>query len=744
MALATLTIDLVAKLGNIEADLGRLNHLVDQTAGKMSSSFATAKHAAEGLVGVLGAGALAGFIKSSIDAMGALYDLSLATGASVESLSAMKLAAKLSGTTIDEVGGSIKKLAISLGDARLKGGSKAQLFEALGIDPATVKDTGVALFELSKKLVAMPDQVKAISIARDALGKNVSMAFLHELAAQEELISKVSTAQGKAAKQFQDDLIRLQGGAGTLGVALANSVLPAMNDILKFSLEVKKEWGLIAALLVGIGGGAVMKALGVDLDPAKRSMEETAEAFKKLAEARKALAEAQGATDVAGIMTSNPIGKALQDRKVAAAQQDVDAARRELDGALSRQKAAVAAAAKESEARNRKPAPFDIPDLKLGDQGDKEATALESLRQKLIASSEKFSELDQVMDKITNGSWKKFSAVTKEQALALAGQIDAMKKDIEIRKDREKVMGKMIEQDAKVAEQLEAARFSLSEYLDGLQFEASLVGKTSAERERAQALRQIDIQLAKELLAIEKELANRVTEDGMNPELEAAQNERRSLAARQRAALQDKQGGDINRSQDWTAGASDALHKYQEDVSNVAASTEAMVTRAFKGMEDALVDFAMKGKLDFKSLADSIVADLLRIQIQQSVTKPLAAAIESSGGITGAVKKLFGFSGGGIMTSDGPLPLRAYDGGGVANSPQLAMFAEGSTSEAFVPVPNGRIPVDLRGSGGVTIQQHIYPAPGVSAGDLMQAMVQAKNAAIAEIHNSMRRGGAFA
>ena len=50
-------------------------------------------------------------------------------------------------------------------------------------------------------------------------------------------------------------------------------------------------------------------------------------------------------------------------------------------------------------------------------------------------------------------------------------------------------------------------------------------------------------------------------------------------------------GADIACTQDPLAGASDALHKYQEDVANVAASTEAMVTRAFRGMEDALVDF---------------------------------------------------------------------------------------------------------------------------------------------------------
>lgn len=738
MALATLTIDLVAKLGTIEADLGRLNHLVDQTAGKMSSSFATAKHAAEGLVGVLGAGALAGFVKSSIDAMGALYDLSLATGASVESLSAMKLAAKLSGTTIDEVGGSIKKLAISLGDARLKGGSKAQLFEALGIDPATVKDTGVALFELSKKLVAMPNQVKAISIARDVLGKNVSMAFLHELAAQEELISKVSTAQAKAAKQFQDDLIRLQGGAGTLGVALANSVLPAMNEILKFSLEVKKEWGLIAAILVGIGGGSVIKAFGGDLDPAARAANDATDAFKRLTDAKRNLEKSQDATK----LKDNDFIPGLADfraSRVDSASKEVEAAAVAYRAALKRSAKLNAEAAIEFQKSQKKPSGSEPQDKAFDPEKDKEAKAIEQARLKALGAGG-FSELDKMIERTVNGEYKAFTAYGKAMLEFWAAQDDAMKKDIEIRKDREKVMGKMIEQDAKVAEQLEAARFSLSEYLDGLQFEASLVGKTSAERERAQALRQIDIQLARELLAIEKELANRVTEDGMNPELDAAQNERRALAARQRAALQDKQAGDINRSQDPLAGATDALRKYQEEIANVAASTEAMVTRAFKGMEDALVNFVKTGKLDFKSLADSIVTDLIRIRIQQSITKPLAAAMESSGGLLGGLKKILGFSGGGIMTSAGPVPLRAYAGGGVATSPQLAMFGEGSTPEAFVPVPNGRIPVDLRGSGGVTIQQHIYPSPGVSSGDLMQAMVAAKNAAVAEIFDGQRRG----
>ena len=50
------------------------------------------------------------------------------------------------------------------------------------------------------------------------------------------------------------------------------------------------------------------------------------------------------------------------------------------------------------------------------------------------------------------------------------------------------------------------------------------------------------------------------------------------------------------------------------------------------------------------------------------------------------------------MTSAGPLPLNTYAGGGVANRPQLALFGEGRTPEAYVPLPDGkRIPVAMQG-----------------------------------------------
>jgi len=100
----------------------------------------------------------------------------------------------------------------------------------------------------------------------------------------------------------------------------------------------------------------------------------------------------------------------------------------------------------------------------------------------------------------------------------------------------------------------------------------------------------------------------------------------------------------------WQLGASEALQNYLNDTQNVYKSMGDVVSKAFKGMEDALVDFVKTGKLDFKSLATSIISDMIRIQIQQSVMQPLGGALKSAGGLGGlfqAGKTLFGFAEGG-------------------------------------------------------------------------------------------------
>ena len=73
-----------------------------------------------------------------------------------------------------------------------------------------------------------------------------------------------------------------------------------------------------------------------------------------------------------------------------------------------------------------------------------------------------------------------------------------------------------------------------------------------------------------------------------------------------------------------------------------------------------------------------------------------SSAADGTNGIPAIPK----FANGGIFGKDGVIPLRAYQKGGIANSPQLALFGEGSMNEAYVPLPDGRtIPVTLSTDG---------------------------------------------
>lgn len=97
----------------------------------------------------------------------------------------------------------------------------------------------------------------------------------------------------------------------------------------------------------------------------------------------------------------------------------------------------------------------------------------------------------------------------------------------------------------------------------------------------------------------------------------------------------------------WANGAARAYENYADNAANVAAQTADLFTKAFQGMEDALVSFITTGKLDFNSLANSIVADITRIIVKQQLSNALGLAGGAGSGdglmsIIGAGIGLFG------------------------------------------------------------------------------------------------------
>lgn len=194
------------------------------------------------------------------------------------------------------------------------------------------------------------------------------------------------------------------------------------------------------------------------------------------------------------------------------------------------------------------------------------------------------------------------------------------------------------------------------------------------------------------------------------------------------------------------AGAKQAMKGYLDDITDVAKQTKKVFETAFKGIEDALVEFTMTGKLNFRDLANSIIKDLIRIQVQQSIMKPLVGFLN---GIMGNV-----FSTGGPV--EAKIPTQANGGvweggvqkfanGGVVTSPTLFPMATGAGlmgeagPEAIMPLKrtaSGALGVVAQGGGtnNVTVNVAVSGEPATKAdsqsagalGNVIAKVVQAE------------------
>ncbi|UZE14805.1 phage tail tape measure protein [Pseudomonas sp. B21-053] len=77
----------------------------------------------------------------------------------------------------------------------------------------------------------------------------------------------------------------------------------------------------------------------------------------------------------------------------------------------------------------------------------------------------------------------------------------------------------------------------------------------------------------------------------------------------------------------WSAGASSAWQNYLESARDVAGQTKSLFTNAFSSMEDAIVNFAMTGKLSFADFTKSILADMARIATRQASSALLGSLV---------------------------------------------------------------------------------------------------------------------
>ena len=132
----------------------------------------------------------------------------------------------------------------------------------------------------------------------------------------------------------------------------------------------------------------------------------------------------------------------------------------------------------------------------------------------------------------------------------------------------------------------------------------------------------------------------------------------------------------------------DGMKSYLNSIKDVNAQIKDATEAAFKGMEDALVNFVMTGKLNFADLTRSILADIARIAIRQAIIAPIIGAIFP--GLSSASAK-------GNVFDKG---IKEYAKGGIVTKPTMFAYGSGGTgrfglmgeagAEAILPLKRGR------------------------------------------------------
>ncbi len=196
----------------------------------------------------------------------------------------------------------------------------------------------------------------------------------------------------------------------------------------------------------------------------------------------------------------------------------------------------------------------------------------------------------------------------------------------------------------------QALEDNLKRTQDSLDLQLAGFGLGERTRQQFQEMLKIRQDYEKDLEKLERDhRLKRISDNeyaGQKKELEKWLSERLKLQE-QYYADEDALRGD------WQNGVSRAYNSYIEETKDIAGQTENLFSNALGGIEDAFVNLATTGKLSFKSLADSIIADLARMAAKAYITVPLLSALGLGGSTPsggGGVSSMFGggSSGGGL------------------------------------------------------------------------------------------------
>ena len=307
-----------------------------------------------------------------------------------------------------------------------------------------------------------------------------------------------------------------------------------------------------------------------------------------------------------------------------------------------------------------------------------------------------------------------------------------------------------------MAAQIDAAQQSVAiaqftydngEKLRAMEFELELLGKTRQEQELIQYNHQLDLEAAR--LKI-----------GMSQENIAKLDEEIAKLKERRAVIQETEN---QRKSDPIAGIKDGVNQIQDTVGDVAGNISQITQNAFNGMSDALTNFVVAGKADFRSLAQSILKDISSMIVKMMIFNAIKSAASSFGYSDGGY---VGFASGGY-TGDGG----KYTPAGVVHRGEYVITKEATSrlgigflnhlnygrgyatggavgsipSTGYRPMAGGSISVKVINNGepvNANVEQRQRNGETEITVELIRQIARKETNGI--ISNNMRSGGVFA
>ena len=239
MIISDMEIRLRADIARLQADMDAARRTVGSAMDNISAKVKSAMSMFAGLAAGLSVVALGSFIKSTIDTVDSLTDLSTRTAISVEDLAGLSYGAKLSGTELESAAAAVSKLGLNMG-------KESERYAKLGI---TAQEPLEAFKQYADIFKSIQDPQARAAFGAEALGKswqeaavllNEGSSGITDLIARGQELSGITTQNSADSAAFNDALDELGAVAQGVSVKIAVDLLPVLKILTDEALNSSK------------------------------------------------------------------------------------------------------------------------------------------------------------------------------------------------------------------------------------------------------------------------------------------------------------------------------------------------------------------------------------------------------------------------------------------------------------------------------------------------------------------------